>query len=144
MYTQIRLTNFGAHREGTCVLRLHPYFLPPHILSVLFLGHWMATLPFRGTPGAPTFDGIATHLNRYFTDIDDLYSRLGIQPTDQQKVFQAKMYLDFDTCDLWDTLTPPPTSSTISSYAAVDLDHIQERGLAILSRIRWRSFVFGE
>src|SRR5271154_859664 len=77
----------------------------------------MAHLLLRGMPEAPTFNGIATHLNRYFQEIDHLYSSRGIRPTDEQKIHQTKMYLDYDTCDLWDILMPPSTSQAIPGQA---------------------------
>src|SRR5271154_78982 len=77
----------------------------------------MAHLLLRGMPEAPTFDGIATHLNRYFQEIDHLYSSRGIRSTDEQKIQQTKMYLDYDTFDLWDILTPPSTPQTVPRQA---------------------------
>jgi hypothetical protein len=64
-------------------------------------------LPFRGAHGAPQFDGTPTHLNRYFSDIDQIYSALGMTPSDQDRITQTLYYLDADTSSLWETLNPP-------------------------------------
>jgi hypothetical protein len=63
--------------------------------------------PFRGVPGAPAFDGNPFHLNRFFTDIDNMYKAIGSTPSDEDKITQTKLYLDVDTSDIWDTFTPP-------------------------------------
>jgi hypothetical protein len=66
-----------------------------------------ARLPFRGAHGAPAFDGTPTHLNRFFSDLDLIYSALGLTPTDPERVTQAIYYLDADTAFLWETLSAP-------------------------------------
>lgn len=63
--------------------------------------------PFRGSREAPTFDGTAITVNRYFQDIDQLFDNLGIpNPPDASKIQKTTYYLDPHTADLWESVLP--------------------------------------
>jgi hypothetical protein len=64
--------------------------------------------PLRGAHGAPAFDGVPTHLNRYFEDIDIVLTGINPDVPEADLIRYAKHYLDTDTCLLWETLTPEP------------------------------------
>ena len=64
--------------------------------------------PLRGAHGAPAFDGVPMHLNRYFEDIDIVLTGINPDTPEADLIQYAKHYLDTDTCLLWETLTPEP------------------------------------
>jgi hypothetical protein len=78
-----------------------------------------AHLPLRGAHGAPHFDGTPIHLNRFFADVDLVYTLAGGPgPTAVERITQCKYYLDNDTFMLWDGVEVPPTGFTWDTFKA--------------------------
>jgi hypothetical protein len=59
-------------------------------------------------PGAPVFNGTPYMLNRFFWDMDILYSTTGTMTTDWEKIQRAIHYQDCDTADLWELIVEHP------------------------------------
>jgi len=51
--------------------------------------------------------GTPTHLNRFFEDVDLVYTVAGgAAPTDEERIRQCKYYLDYDTHAIWESVSP--------------------------------------
>jgi len=64
-------------------------------------------LPLRGSREAPTFDGAALRLNRFFADVDLVLYATGTVYSDAERIRKCKYYVDHSTTELWDYVVAP-------------------------------------
>lgn len=93
--------------------------------------------PLRGSREAPTFDGAALHLNRFFADVDLVLYATGTVYSDAERIRKCKYYVDHSTAELWDYVVAPtwgafkenirafyPGSEDSGVYRRADLERI--------------------
>jgi hypothetical protein len=93
--------------------------------------------PLRGSREAPTFDGAALHLNRFFADVDLVLYATGTVYSDAERIRKCKYYVDHSTAELWDYVVVPtwgafkenirtfyPGSEDSGVYRHADLERI--------------------
>jgi hypothetical protein len=74
-------------------------------------------LPFHRAHEAPAFDGTPLTLTRFFQDVDNVYIDCAVAaPTDAEKIRWTIYYLDPNTADLWETVTPNRATMTWDEF----------------------------